>query len=345
MSARRRDDERDDGHWPDRRDEGDAATATLDPSEHTFWQRYNPHLEFPTSWLIAVFALSLIAFVLVILIPNLVSHTDKKSVPIRLVDGGFDEAGDGSAGSGGVENPLAVGDTTPTMQDQKALTLPKELPEIKDEIRKDYQFDDPTANMPLPDEKAAAYGSLDKTLRDKLLGSKRGNNGGPGSGDTGQNGSRVGGTGADSTRARSLRWILRFRTASGRDYLDQLRALGAVVIVPLPPDNKQAYIFRDLANPKPGTPVSEPEWKQLAQQIQFCDYKRSSVVAVGEALGLNFTPTQFWAFFPKALEAKLDRLERGFRNRDPKDIEETIFQVVVRNGQYEMQVVDQKMKR
>lgn len=344
MSARRRDDDRDDDRRPDRRDE---ATATLDPSEYTFWQRYNPHLEFPTSWLIAVFALSLIAFVLVVLIPNLVSHADKKSVPIRLVDGGFDETGDGSAGSGGVENPLAVGDTKPTTQDQEQLIPPRDIPEVKEEIQKAIQIDDPSADISLPDEKVPAYKSLDKKIRDKLLGigQKRGANGGPGSGDTGQNGSGVGGTGADSTRARSLRWILRFRTASGRDYLDQLRALGAVVIVPLPPDNKQAYIFRNLANPKPGTPVSEPEWKQLAQQIQFCDYKRSSVVAVGEALGLNFTPTQFWAFFPKALEAKLDRLERGFRNHDPKDIEETIFQVVVRNGQYEMQVVDQKMKR
>jgi len=90
MSARRRDDDdRDDD--ADRRDDGGAATAALDPSEHTFWQRYNPHLEFPTSWLIAVLALSLIALLLIILIQNIGSRTDKKSVPIRLVDGGFDE--------------------------------------------------------------------------------------------------------------------------------------------------------------------------------------------------------------------------------------------------------------
>lgn len=321
-----------------------------EPSEATFWQRYNAHLEFPTSLLFGIFSLSVIfGFIVLVLVAAMAGGKDKKSVPIRLVEAGFDDEGAGSAGSGGVTDPinLAKTEAAPQQKDFEQLPLPNELPQVREDIQKKIQIEDPSATLPLSDEKAASYGALDQALRDKMLGigQKRGAGGGAGSGDSGQAGTGPGGTGASSTRARALRWILRFSTRNGRDYIDQLQALGAVVMVPLPPDNKQMYIFRDLANPKPGTIATDAEILSLSQQIQFCDFKRDSVVAVSDALHLNFTPSQFWAFFPKGLEDELARLEVAYKNKRPEDVEETIFVVTVRNGKYQLVVADQKMKR
>ena len=56
-------------------------------------------------------------------------------------------------------------------------------------------------------------------------------------------------------------------------------------------------------------------------------------------------PKAFWAFFPKEVEEKLAHLEKGYRNRRPEDIEETVFKVTIRGGNFEMVVDDQIMKR
>ena len=66
---------------------------------------------------------------------------------------------------------------------------------------------------------------------------------------------------------------------------------------------------------------------------------------VAGAVGLDFTPRTFWAFFPKSLEDELARKETGYRNKRADDIEETIFRVTVRGGRFELVVDEQKMKR
>jgi hypothetical protein len=318
------------------------------PPESTFWQRYNQHLEFPTSVLISVLALSLgLMFIVLIVWAAMSSGPDRSQVAIKLGEGGPDDTGDGSPSEGGVQDPIAIGLTAPKAEDFERLNLPKDqLPQVKDDLKKAIEVEDPSSDISVPDEKAAAYKTLDDELRNKLLGlgQKKGAGPGPGSGDTGP-GSGSGGTGVDSTRARSIRWVLRFRTTGGRDYLDQLMAMRAVVLVPVQGSNKQMYIFRDLAHPKPGTIATDADIAQLSHLIQFSDIRQSSVQGVGEALGLNYTPPVFWAFFPSDLEAELARKEKSYRNRRPEDIEETVFQVTVRGGQYELIVVEQRAKR
>ncbi len=324
----------------------DAVLPT--PPESTFWQRYNQHLEFPTSVLISVLALSLgLMFIVLIVWAAMNSGPDRSQVKIVLGEGGPDATGDGSPSEGGVQDPIAIGLTAPKPEDIDRLNLPKDqIPEVRKEITQAIQLDDPSAEVTVPEDKSAALALLDKTLRDKMLGigQKRGSGPGPGSGDTGP-GSGPGGTGADSTRARSIRWVLRFRTTGGRDYLDQLMAMRAVVLVPVQGSTKQMYIFRDLAHPKPGTIATDADIAQLSHLIQFSDIRQSSVQGVGEALGLSYTPPVFWAFFPPDLEAELARKEKSYRNRRPEDIEETVFQVTVRGGQYELVVVEQRAKR
>jgi hypothetical protein len=324
----------------------DEAADALGPPESTFWQRYNQHLEFPTSMLISVLALSLGFMFIVLVIWAAMRAPDTSPVPIVLGEGGPDDFGDGSPTDGGVENPLAIGQYAPKDEDYSKILPKEQLPEVKNDLKQILDVDDPLADVAISDEKAAAYKALDEQLRNQLLGigQKKGSGPGPGQGNDGQ-GSSVGGTGSDSTRARSLRWVLRFRTSGGRDYLNQLMSMKAVVLVPVKESNKQMYIFRDLANPRPGTVATDSDIAQLARQIQFSDFRRDNVQGVAEALGLDYTPPVFWAFFPAELESDLSRKEKAFRNRQPENIEETIFQVVVRGGQYSIEVIEQRAKR
>lgn len=325
--------------------EGDDTPVS--PPESTFWQRYNQHLEFPTSLLISILALSLGFMLIVLVIWAAMRTPDTKSVPIVLGIGGDDDFGEGKQGKDGVENPVVTGLNPPTEKDYENINLPRDqLPQVKDDLKKVIDIEDPSADVAIADQNAAAINLLDKELRDKLLGvgQKKGFGKGPGQGSD-PSGDGSGGTGADNTRARSLRWVLRFRTTGGRDYLNQLMAMRAVVMVPIKDSNKQMYIFRDLANPRPGTVATDSDIAQLSRQIQFNDFRRDNVQGVAEALGLDYTPPVFWAFFPAELEADLSRKEKAFRNRQPENIEETIFQVVVRGGQYEIQVIEQRAKR
>ncbi len=333
------------GPKPVDRDETEDLEA---PSEETFWQTYSPNLELPLATIVSVFAHVLIVAILVAVMVYVAGGSNKDTVPIQLVDGAFDDAGEGSAGSGGVADPIALGKAAPQTQDFEALPLPAALPEVRKDIQDRIAIDDPTSTTRMSEEKAAAYGSLDKALQDKLLGlgQKKGTPGGKGTGDSGQEGTGIGGTGADSTRARGLRWVVRFKTTSGRDYVNQLAGLGAVIAVPAPPDFKKSMlVFRDPGNPSASSVATDQDFRAFGGQIQFCDFKRDSVVQVSEALGLKFTPPAFWAFFPKELEAELARKETAYRNKRSEDIEETKFQVISRGGKYEAVVVEQKVKQ
>ena len=74
-------------------------------------------------------------------------------------------------------------------------------------------------------------------------------------------------------------------------------------------------------------------------------YKKGSVTEVSSALNLNFTPASFWAFFPKDLEGELSRLEVAYGNKQPEQIEETVFEVTVRAGTSQVVVASQKLKK
>jgi hypothetical protein len=310
------------------------------PSENAFWQHYNSRLELPTSGLISLLTHVLILGTVATLYFVINSSAeDKESVPIRLVEGGDDDAGLGNADARGSDEPLVKGDnSSPTMADVAALALPTDLPQVQKDFTKIVQLDPNLATVNPPSEKAPAYAKLSDALQKKLLpvGSPQGRGG---------NSDGPAGIGSDATKARSLRWIMRFKTLDGRDYLNQLAGFGAIVIVPVPPENSSAYVFRDLANPRPGEQVSEAEWQKLAQQVQFCDFKQDSVRQVTAELGLSQLKAQmFWAFFPKSIEEEMAKKERSYQNRAPESIQETVFEVANVGGKYEMRVVRQSLK-
>ena len=319
------------------------------PEETDLWERYNKRMEFPLATVAAVFLHVVVGAALVYVLVGLMDSGEDRSNPkLQLIAvGGMDDAGDGSAGSGGRENPDIVKDVDPFQGVKDVLPTPESLADAKADIQKAV-LPDATGNLPISAPNAAAFSQLDDAVRKKLLGvgSNQGSGPGAGKGNDGTLGAGPGGTGADSTRARGLRWVLRFRVASGRDYLDQLKAMGAEILIPIPPDGKKCVLIRDLNAPAQKT-ADDADLKRLAGKIQFSDPRPDQVRDVCAALDIKLPapPKTFWAFFPKGLEEELARKETGYRNRRAEDIEETIFRVVVRGGSYELVVDEQRAKK
>ena len=349
----RRDDDREDPI--DREDTPTDAppdTAALAPPlSPEYWQTYSPRFECPISYVLAALVVGLGVFLLLSVIwwTNLPPAEFKPGPKIGLTDGN-EAFGDGEAGSGGQPDPLVLGQNAPTRDDMKQIVpdIDTKLPQVKDDLAQKWKLEDPTSTTPLRDDKVAPLAALSDTLRDKLsgLGAPKGEGGEKGKGGVGGNPDGAGtGTGSDSTRARTMRWVIVFRTAGGRDYLDQIQSLGAKVIVPLA-DGKTTMLFRTLnGDPPVGKVMTEADWPELSGLVQFSDYTPDSNVQVGQALGMGKLPKGFWAFFPKELEKELARKEVGFQQRRAEDIEETKFEFTRRSGKAELVVVSQKIKR
>jgi hypothetical protein len=320
------------------------APAEPTPAEVEFWHKYNAHFEFPTSVVVSVLAFVLMFAVVVgVLLLALSGGPDKAPVPIRMVQGS-DEEGEGRLGGGGVEDPLAIGNHAIQPTEQQNLPNRTDIPQVQPQ-QPTTPLADPTQSGSAADSSVTPFDKLVDSLRNGIAGARKGSGSGAGSGNAPDQGDGPGGTGNDNTHKRSLRWSLRFRSADGQDYINQLAAMQAVLVIPQPPDERDAFVYRDLKNPKHGVRLAEGEWTQLAGQIQFVDTKADSVRGVASALGLNFVPRRFLAFFPRELEGELARKETGYRNRQPDQIEETVFRVTVRGGQAEVVVEEQKAKR
>ncbi|MBN9523723.1 hypothetical protein J0H58_35290 [bacterium] len=313
------------------------------PPDEEFWERYNRRSEFPLSAVAAVLLHVAVGALLVVLLVNLTDKAnDRAGVSVTLIDPtGLDESGDGAPGSR-TADALVDGENAFDQATKAILPTPEALQKA---MVRSYALDDPTIDLPVAPSNVAAFLLMDESFRKRMLGGPSGTGPGDGKGTSGATGTGPGGTGADSTRARSLRWVLRFSTVDGHDYVAQLAAMGATVLVPLPPDNKQFLYFPDLRNPTTRRPATDADLRRLADQIKFSDTRPASVAGVCAALGVREPARLFWAFFPRSLEDELARMETGYRNRRAEDIEETVFRVTVRGGAYEVVVHDQTARR
>jgi hypothetical protein len=322
----------------------EVGAAVAEPGDNVFWQVYSPRFEMPISYVVAALLIALfIGLMAVIVSLENKSNNTKPGAKIGTVDGA-DDFGEGSEGAGGEVNPITLGEKLPTAEDFKNV-LPNDmtLPQVQEDLTNRLKLEDPNAAAPAASN-AAALSVLDKQIQDMLLGQKKGS-GGPGKEGENEKGTGKGGTGSDATRARSLRWVITFSTRGGQDYLDQLQGLGAVVFVPIPGETNKFMTYANLSNPGKGEKVNESELAKHVTKMQFHDFRRDSIREVTEALGLNFTPKSFIAFFPKTFEDDLAKKETGYQQRRSVDIEETKFQVVRRNGQFEVHVTGQTLKK
>ena len=316
------------------------------PPDEEFWERYNRRLEFPLATVATVFLHVLVGAALVYILVGLMGDEDNSGPTMQIAAvGGMDDTGEGSEGSGGKPDPDLIRDVQPITAAQKVLPTPQALEDAKVKIQQ-IVLEDPNGKIPIAPSNAAAWSEIDENLRKKLLGvgGQKGEGNQAGQGADGTAGTGPGGTGADSTRARGLRWVLRFKVANGRDYLAQLQAMKAEILVPIP-NSADSILIKDISNPSVQRKASDADLRDLAKKIQFSDTRRDAVQGVSGALGLDFMPKTFFAFFPKDLEDQLARLETSYRNRRAEDIEETIFRVTIRGGTHEFVVDEQQIKR
>jgi hypothetical protein len=316
------------------------------PPDESLDEKYNKRMEFPLALVSAVLIHVVIGAVIIFgLLGLLANAEDKSGVPMKLIAiSGMDDSGMGSAGSGGEDDPFIKADNNPDKALDKVLD-PNKLPEVKQDLMNAIKYVDPAiGNLPISDANARAYESLNKSVRDKLIGRKQGAGPGKGSGYDGTEGKGPGGTGADSTLGRNMRWVLRFRVSSGRDYLDQLKVMGAEILVPYPNSDK-CLLIANLNNLDDKRPATDDDMRRLSNKIKFSDSRPEAVKAVSRTLGLDFSPESFWAFFPKTIEDDLATKETTYRNKRAEDIDETIFRVSVTGSSYEFIVDEQKLKR
>ena len=124
------------------------------PPEEEFWERYNRRLEFPLGTAIAVLIhVAVAAFAVFLFVRLMDKGGDKSAVPVKLIEPlGMDDAGDGSAGSGGQDDPTTVGENQFLA---KADTLPtlEQLDKVKEQLK--VVLDDPAGSLPIAAANAA----------------------------------------------------------------------------------------------------------------------------------------------------------------------------------------------
>ena len=156
-------------------------------------------------------------------------------------------------------------------------------------------------------------------------------------------------SGSTQRAKRIERWGMRWELTNYREYVAQLRGLGATLAIPVREDaNGPEYeIVRDLSV-RPAKLIKE-EIKEIQRKEFWIDDKPDSVQGVMSVLGLRLRPSHFLAIFTEEVEVKLLRLEIDYlKQRHPgrseDDIALTKFSLKVKGGKYVPEVVEQRLK-
>lgn len=315
----------------------------LAPPDEEFWEKYSPHYEFPLSSIgsIAMHIGALAIFIGLLWLLARFTISDKTPIPMRAMTVVGDGEGPDGRGEGGGQ-PM-VENTDPLMSPMDPM---KAVPEIPlEDVKKIEQF---FPKLPAPDEglrpeeldTAKKVTRLNDDIRKIILdgmSGKRGKGPGDGEGKSGVEGKGASNTGdATSSTNRAVRWELNFKTENGKDYLGQLSAMKATLVIPQPPDFKKTRAYKDLSSP-----VGQAFTMEEMPGLYFVDDDPASANKIARALGLDFAPPLFIAFFPKDVEEELARKERAYRGRKESEIFSTKFKVLIRDGKPEFAVVDQ----
>jgi hypothetical protein len=322
-----------------------APPGPLAPPDEKFWERYSPHYEFPLSSVgsVAMHIAALVLFLGALYLLSRMTISDKTAVPMRAVAVAGEGDGPDGQGAGGGAPQEDINLQRPEDRAIPEANLRETVDQIKDVLPK-IEVGEGLRPEDLPTVRSIS--SLSDDLRRKLLQGSSGKRGsGPGDG-TGTSGAPGQGSGANgdptSSASRAVRWELVFRTESGKDYLDQLAAMKATLVIPQPSDWKNLMVYRNIAA---GRPTAEPFRRDQLPGLYFVDDDKSSAHKLAEALGLDFQPPMFVAFFPKDIEDELARKEREYRGRQEGEIFSTTFKIVVRDGRPTITVTEQKPVR
>ncbi len=321
------------------------------PPEEQFWKRYSPHYEAPISLTGSTFIHLLLiglALALFILGWKLGQGSTIEFQAVRMPGGG----GGNPNGQGDAPNLGApfVEDKGQDKNDPTDITLlldnpPLDATQLKEAREKFPNDDDAQRYINAGNENIASIArNLNKGLLDKIHSNMTpgkgaggpGTGGGEGTGHGTGTGPSVGsGKGTLNEREkRMLRWVMIFETRDPNDYIKQLAGLGAIVAVPIGPNE---YKVVDDLNARPAKLVA----KDVAglNRIYWVDDKANSVRGVLEVLKLNVRANHFVAFMPQDLEEKLGAMEREeARGLSEDEIFETKFKVLKTADGYKVKV-------
>jgi hypothetical protein len=193
-------------------------------------------------------------------------------------------------------------------------------------------------DLPTPKKIVGLEEELKKAIMDGMSG-KKGKGPGEGSGGSGVEGPGSGTKGdASSSSNRAVRWELNFKTENGNDYVSQLAAMKATLVIPQPANWKTNKAYSNLtARP----PAGEEFNIDKLPGLYFVDDDAGSAGRLTRALGLDFSPPHFIAFFPKDIEEELAAKERAYRGRKESEIFSTAFRILIRDGKPTITVIDQ----
>ncbi len=320
---------------------------SLLPPEEQFWEKYSPHHEFPISTVSTVLLHVLMLGMLILIFRYARDQDDRGSVPVKaLLGDGSLMGGDGDAGaaegaSGDDTNRVEQTGEVQTPQTQAPTIPATELPRIRVAVTEwvpSLQDNQDLIDVSETIKKMANLGDAAQKLI-AGTGGKKGSGSGK-AGDGPGKGGEGGGPGT-STAERTVRWRLTFNTLNGRNYMEQIAALGGRVLIPQPPDfQKNFHVIDDPRRPGLGNPFNLTDNKEMF----FIDDNPRSVGDVAAYLRLPFAIPYFVAVFPKEVEEELARKERAYRGHREEDILFTKFDISVRGGRYTIVVTDQQVK-
>jgi len=321
--------------------------------EARFWKRYSPHHEFPLSLSSSLF-LHIVGLVILVFagyLLALIGLGQNNAIAVDAVtiaggggnpDGVGNEKGAGAIPTGPEavinERPPEVRSETPSAE--PLVTPHAAPPPITSQSSDNDRAIEEAKNL------GSRLTNLSSTARQKFADYLAGK----GKGGTGSGGGKGSGKGTGEgdlqgpgknnltqREKRKARWVMLFTTREGNDYLRQLEGLGAILAFPTGED--KFLVIRDLKS-RPFRTVEEDI--KTFNMIWWVDDKSRSVESLADALGVRPVPDYFVAFFPVKLENQLLQKElQAFRGNE-EDIEETVFRVERRNGQYEPVVAQQK---
>jgi hypothetical protein len=315
----------------------DADWQQMEP----FWQKYSPYYEFPISSVLSLILQFSGLTLFMLLATGWIGPQTKVPPSIREITVEGQQDGDGGqagSGGGGEEN---IDPLSRPMEITPVTEVP--LEEVKAQIKEWLPVVPKSPDAPkvedLPNIQKVAQ--VNEALRKKLLegaGGKSGKGTEAGEGTSGQKGEGDGGNGdAGTTKKRALRWEIVFSVDNGREYLSQLAAMKATLVVEQPPRFETALVYRNLTE----NPKGEPFDISKLPGLYFIDDRRESVIGLCQALGLNFNAPRVIAFFPGDVEEQLAAKERAYRGRKESEIFSTKFKVLVRDGKYVITVIEQ----
>lgn len=296
----------------------DPAEEFVRPPDEDFWEKYSKRLEFPTSWVGAILVWVMMGL-LYFAASKYLFNKSEGEVPVRILEvGGLDDEGEGSAGMGGTMEPIV-------QVDDKAF-------DVQPEVKENDPLDKPSENLQVQIQQAKAPPL------------KRGIGGGKGGGTGDTPGDGPGGTGNDKTWKRGIGWTLKFKFTDARDFCKQLAAAEAVIFVPEGGiDSKNGTLYADMNNPTVGRPADKGD-PIFNGRLGLYEQEPAKIRKMLQYLGAPNGRT-YGVFFPKKFQDELAQKEIGHRNRRPEDIENTVFSFSVRGGEYEIIVVDQRVRK